>query len=135
MIYAKTISLVAALALASQAVAEPLGKGRLLVSTRDMFGLEGRSDATYKPKTAVCGLGSDCSAVSHTTSAYFILFGLSSLDFSTDKTMTHSAGPLSRNALLMTSTSIATIRPPTRPAARMAAAVLANLVTTATLVG
>lgn len=76
--YAKTISIVAVLAFASQAVAEPLGKNTLFVSTRDLFGLEGRSDSTYNPKAAICGLGSDCSAVSHATRADFIASNLQS---------------------------------------------------------
>lgn len=63
---ASTISLVAVLALASQAVAEPLGTGNVLMSTRDLFTLKGRSNEGYKSKVAVCGLGADCSSVSFT---------------------------------------------------------------------
>lgn len=67
MIYAKTISMVAALAFASQTVAEPLGKNRLFMSTRDVFGLDSRGDSSYNPKASVCGMGSDCSSVSPKT--------------------------------------------------------------------
>lgn len=63
MICVKTISVIAAFAFASQAIAEPLGN-KLFKSTRDVFGLEARDDASYISKAAVCGMGSDCSSVS-----------------------------------------------------------------------
>lgn len=126
MMYTKSIPIVAALALAPQAMAEPSGNNMLLMSTRDIFGLESRSDSSYNPKAAVCGMGSDCSSVSSTP-----LFA-SCLDCGTDQT-TNSAAPVTSVARRVTSTFTATMLRAAQPAAAMVPGILAILATTATL--
>lgn len=70
MIYAKTISIAAVLALASQAIAEPVSRNMAYMSTRELSGLESRDDSSYNPKQSVCGMGSDCSSVSLAVSIF-----------------------------------------------------------------